>query len=143
MLHGARDRVDPVTGRWVPREDEMERLGRVIGRLAEGHGGVVSITGGAGVGKSRVLREVQRLARTRGVPFVLARARPYRGYRPFDVLRDVAAFAMGVGKEDNLEVVKSQLHRLARLGISDDDAAIIGAMYGIANGARDGWTLSA
>ena len=56
MLHGARDRVDPVTGRWVPREDEMERLGRVIGRLAEGHGGVVSITGGAGVGKSRVLQ---------------------------------------------------------------------------------------
>ena len=27
--------------------------------------------------------------------------------------------------------MKSQLHRLARLGISDDDAAIIGAMYGI------------
>ena len=133
MLHGARDRVDPVTGRWVSREDEMERLGRVISRLAEGQGGVVSISGGAGVGKSRLLREVQRLARSRGVPFVLARARPYRGYRPFDVLRDVAAFAMGVGREDNPEVVKSQLHRLARLGISDEDAAIIGAMYGIRN----------
>ena len=47
---------------------------------------------------------------------------------------------MGVGREDNPEVVKSQLHRLARLGISDEDAAIIGAMYGIRN-RREGASM--
>ena len=133
LLHGARDRVDPVTGRWVARGDELEQLSGVIGRLAQGEGGVVAITGGAGVGKSRFMREVQRLARAREVPFVLSRARPYRGYRPFDVLRDVVAHAIGTTREDNPEVVKSQLHRLKRLGISDDDIAVIGAMYGLRN----------
>jgi len=137
LLHGARDRVDPVIGRWVARKDELERLGGAIGQLAQGQGGVVSITGGAGVGKSRILREVQRLARAREVPFVLSRARPYRGYRPFDVLRDVAAFAIGVNREDSPEVVGTQLHRLKRLGISDDDIAVIGAMYGV-RGRREG-----
>jgi class 3 adenylate cyclase/tetratricopeptide (TPR) repeat protein len=131
VLHGARDRLDPVTGRWVPRGDEMDRIGAGIERLAAGQGGVVSVTGGAGMGKSRVLREVQRLARLRGVPFILSRARPYRGYRPFDVLRDVAAFAIGVTREDSAEVVRSQLYRLSRLGVSDDDVAVIGSMFGI------------
>ena len=132
-LHGARDRMDPVTGRWVPRTDEMERISEAIGRLAGGTGAVVSVSGGAGVGKSRLLREVQRLARSRGVPFVLSRARPYRGYRPFDVLRDVAAYAIGVNRDDSPEVVKSQLHRLKQMGVSDDDLVVIGAMYGVRN----------
>jgi len=137
VLHGARDRMDPVTGRWVSRADELERLGGVIERLAGQEGAVVSISGGAGVGKSRFLREVQRLARARGVPFILSRARPYRGYRPFDVLRDVAAHAIGVGREDGVEVVRSQMHRLKRLGMAEDDIEVIGAMYGVRS-HRDG-----
>ena len=137
VLHGARDRMDPVTGRWVARQDELEQLGGVIERLAAREGAVVSIDGGAGVGKSRFLREVQRLARTRGVPFVLSRARPYRGYRPFDVLRDVAANAIGVSREDGTEVVRTQIHRLKSLGMADDDVEVIGAMYGVRS-RRDG-----
>ena len=130
-LHGARDRLDPVTGRWVARGDEMDHISEAIGRLAGGTGAVVSINGGAGMGKSRLLREVQRLARVRGVPFVFSRARPYRGYRPFDVLRDVAAHVLGVNRDDGPEVVQAQLHRLTRLGVSDDDLTVIGAMYGV------------
>ncbi|MEC8194705.1 MAG: protein kinase [Myxococcota bacterium] len=130
-LQGVRDRLDPVTGRWVSRGDEMEQISEAIGRLASGRGAVVSIIGGAGMGKSRLLREVQRLARVRGVPFVFSRARPYRGYRPFDVLRDVAAHVLGVSRDDGPEVVQSQLHRLTSLGVSDEDLVVIGAMYGV------------
>jgi len=137
VLHGARDRMDPVTGRWVARSDELEQLSAVIERLAANQGAVLSVVGGAGVGKSRFLREVQRLARTRDVPFVLSRARPYRGYRPFDVLRDVAAHAIGVSREDGVEAVRTQLHRLKSLGMGADDIEVIGAMYGVRS-RRDG-----
>jgi class 3 adenylate cyclase/tetratricopeptide (TPR) repeat protein len=130
-LQGARDRLDPVTGRWIPRSDEMDQLSGAIARLAQGHGGVVSVVGGAGTGKSRFLREVQRLARSREVPFILARARPYRGYRPFDVMRDVVAHVTGLNREDDADVVQAQLVRLQGLGISEDDIQVISAMYGL------------
>ena len=131
LLVGARDRMEPVTGRWVARRDELDNLAGHIGRLGQGEGAVVSINGGAGVGKSRLLREVQRLARSRGVPFVLSRARPYRGYRPFDVLRDVAGHAIGVTREDGPDTVRAQLHRLTELGISKEDIGVIGVMFGL------------
>ena len=133
MLHGARDRAlipSPVDGcrvrmrwnAWGVSSADSERAGRCRVDLGWCRRGEVSgPSGGPALGP---------------VPWRSIRARASQALprlRPFDVLRDVAAFAMGVGREDNPEVVKSQLHRLGRLGISDDDAAIIGAMYGLRN----------
>ena len=47
------------------------------------------------------------------------------------------AHAIGVGREDGIEVVRSQMHRLKRLGMAEDDIEVIGAMYGVRS-HRDG-----
>jgi predicted ATPase len=68
-----RDRVPsprPIASREVPlvdRAEEMEVLKEAIYRAVHGEGGLVFIHGEAGIGKTRLLREVNVYAQTRGV----------------------------------------------------------------------------
>jgi MoxR-like ATPase len=57
----------------VGREAEVQVLRDALGRAADGNGGTCFVVGEAGVGKSRLVREVSRLASSRGLP-VLTRA---------------------------------------------------------------------
>ncbi len=56
----------------VGRQAEMARLEGTLGRLAGGTGGVVAVSGAAGVGKSRLIAEVRALATGRGMRWVQA-----------------------------------------------------------------------
>jgi DNA-binding CsgD family transcriptional regulator/tetratricopeptide (TPR) repeat protein len=58
----------------VGREEEVQTLLDALDRAADGHGGMFFVTGEAGVGKSRLVREVSRLARSRGLPVLTGRA---------------------------------------------------------------------
>jgi adenylate cyclase len=53
----------------VSRDAEKDLLQHSLLRLMDGQGGVVSLIGEAGVGKSRLLREVQAQARSQGLQF--------------------------------------------------------------------------
>lgn len=53
--------------RLVGREWEVSALAAMLDRSIGGRGSVVSMTGPAGVGKSRLVREVMQLAKSRGV----------------------------------------------------------------------------
>ena len=136
QLHGARDRSLVVRGQWVPRQGEITEADAAIARLKEGQGAVLAISGAAGTGKTRLLKEIMDRARERDVPCVLARARPYRGYRPFDVLRAVVAHVLGVEREASTELVKTQIQGLRRFQLSDRDIEVIGAMFGLPMNAR-------
>jgi tetratricopeptide (TPR) repeat protein len=52
-------RESPIVG----REQELAQIEKIIERVVAGHGQLLSITGDAGVGKSRLLRELVALAR--------------------------------------------------------------------------------
>jgi hypothetical protein len=52
---------------FVGRRAELARLGDAIRRAASGNGGVVLLAGEAGVGKSRVVQEAERIAREQGL----------------------------------------------------------------------------
>jgi DNA-binding CsgD family transcriptional regulator/tetratricopeptide (TPR) repeat protein len=58
----------------VGRDDEVQVLLDGLDRAAEGHGATFVVLGEAGVGKSRLVREVSRSARSRGLTVLTGRA---------------------------------------------------------------------
>ena len=68
----------------VGRAGELRTLASALEAAVAGRGGFVAVTGEAGVGKSRLLRELARMAADRHVPVVAGRAVPASttAYRP-------------------------------------------------------------
>jgi len=63
----------PEPARLVGRRDEFATLKEALARLEEGEGGVVVLRGEAGIGKTRLVEEVRKLARLRGVRILESR----------------------------------------------------------------------
>ena len=73
----------------IARELELSTAVGVVQAAARGHGGGILITGEAGIGKTRLLREVRAEAERQGLPVLRGRAvEPGGAYRPL-----VEAFA--------------------------------------------------
>lgn len=65
------------------REDELARLGGLLEDAARGRGRLSLLMGEAGVGKSRLVREVGVLARAKGMTVLVGRAVPGASALPF------------------------------------------------------------
>jgi len=93
-LIGERAQPRPLRGdgnTMVGRQDELSRISAALDQLRAGTGGVVSILGDPGVGKSRLLQAVQEMATRHGVRWLDARCLSYGSgldYWPFaDLVR--------------------------------------------------------
>ncbi|MGP9022594.1 LuxR C-terminal-related transcriptional regulator [Streptomyces sp. BR1] len=73
----------------IGRESECRQLGRVVGRFAGGAAQVVEITGEPGIGKTRLLAELGRLASARGHVVRTGQATATGGGRPWELFGDV------------------------------------------------------
>ncbi|OBF29034.1 LuxR family transcriptional regulator [Mycobacterium sp. ACS1612] len=72
-------RIPPIRG----RHDELEIVGGLVSAVASGHGGVLVVEGPPGIGKSRLLTEVLRLAEKAGVRALFGEAFEYQQSVPF------------------------------------------------------------
>jgi len=95
----------------VGREAELRQIAERITRLATGEGGIVSVVGEAGLGKSRLLAEVYGLDAVRGVTVLQGRALSIGqslSFHPFvDLLRQWA----GIGEDDGEHEALARLER--------------------------------
>lgn len=95
--------------RLVGRADEAARLDAALSRAIDGRGGVVAVSGDAGVGKSRLCFELALSARARGVVVHEAHAVPYGRSVPFlpalELLRDL----LGVDERDAPEAARRKI----------------------------------
>src|SRR6478736_238678 len=67
----------------IARELELSTAVGVVQAAAHGHGGGIVVTGEAGIGKTRLLREVRAEAERQGLPVLRGRAVESGGaYRP-------------------------------------------------------------
>ncbi|MFT4978294.1 MAG: serine/threonine protein kinase, partial [Myxococcota bacterium] len=118
-------------GRWVRRGSELEQLSEGLRALEAGRGGMMAIVGEGGVGKSRLLSEVARHARSRGVPFFSSRAVAYDRDTPLAPFRDLVASVIGAEPDGGPEALREQLKRLSQLRLDETDQQIIGQLFGL------------
>jgi DNA-binding SARP family transcriptional activator/predicted ATPase/pimeloyl-ACP methyl ester carboxylesterase len=82
-----RDAPPPSGGRLVGRADEFERLERALRRAESGTGSTVLLAGEAGIGKTRLVRELAAHARSAGFDVLVGRCLDLVGmelpYQPF------------------------------------------------------------
>lgn len=121
----------------VAREDELGRLERELDAVARGGGPrTVVVSADAGVGKTRLLSEFQRMIESRRSSCVVlsSRARPQSVHQPFGVIRDMLAWRVGIADNDPIEHMRATF--VAGVGPAlatyEDDAGLelLGHMLG-------------
>jgi len=82
----------------VGRDEETRHIEAALAAVGAGNGGTVLVTGEAGVGKSRLVREAARVARGRGLPVLTGRAVPGEVPTPFRPFIEALAVAGRAGR---------------------------------------------
>ena len=88
--------VGRVEARLVGRRWEMAALEALVDRTIGGHGGVVTVVGPPGIGKSRTAREAAAAAADRGVEVVWAFCESHASDIPFHVVRGLLRAVSGI-----------------------------------------------
>jgi adenylate cyclase len=89
-------RIDRVEARLIGRRWEMTALDGMLQRVLQGRGAVVTLTGPAGIGKSRIAREFAAIAAVRGVEVFTALAESHATDIPFTVVRRLLYSLTGI-----------------------------------------------
>jgi hypothetical protein len=113
----------------VGRRWEMSAVEGLLDRAIDGHGGVVGVVGPPGIGKSRLVREVSAIARSRHVQVSATFCESHATDVPFRVVARLLRTAIGV---DGLaaEEARTQVH--ARVRDADaEDLALLDDLLGI------------
>jgi ABC-type transport system substrate-binding protein/class 3 adenylate cyclase len=133
VREGAPTAVESV---FVGRHHELEALSGVIDGLIEGTGGIVSVDGEPGIGKSRLVAETRARFRDR-VRFLAGHAVPYAEAIPYWPLRGLLRDWLGLGMSEPEARVRLELRtQLDRLLVENADEAypFLAAMLGVALG---------
>ncbi|MBV8787550.1 MAG: AAA family ATPase, partial [Mycobacterium sp.] len=86
---------------FVGRRWEMAAVGGLLDRATDGHGAVVAVVGPAGIGKSRLVREVAATAAARRVEVFTAFCESHASDVPFRVVAALLRAVTGVRGLDN------------------------------------------
>ena len=137
-VHGL---VAPLVGRDV----EMAQMEAAFERVLGGQAQVVSLTGDAGVGKSRLLQEfLERLDREGRLQFVTVQTATCTalGEQPYGVLASFFREIYGLLADDSLEVAQTKLAEgLRSLGAGEEEIERISPMVGYLLGLETGAAL--
>jgi len=135
-LRGLRHGADGVTTAMVGRSDELGRLQRVAARVfASGGGlGTATVIGDAGLGKSRLLAEIQATLPEQATAVWRASSHPQALYQPYSLLRDLLFWQLGV--RDSASQAEAQQTFAAALlpafgAAADEQTALLGQLIGL------------
>ena len=100
---------------FVGREQEMRALGELLDQAVQGQGGLVLLSGQAGIGKTRTAEELAALAQTRGLAVLWGRCHEGGGAPPYwpwaEVLR---AYVASQGPDALLAEIGIQASEIAQ-----------------------------
>ena len=119
--------------RFVGREWEMDALAGIFSRSINGNGSVVGVVGPAGIGKSRIVREVSSAAAAAGVEVCMTYCESHTTDVPFHAaagLVRAAAGANGLEGEDARVAVRARL-----AGADSEDLVLLDDLLGIGDPA--------
>jgi len=115
----------------VGRQWEMTALNAILDRAIQGHGGVVTVVGPPGIGKSRTAREIATLAIGRGVELHWTFCESHTGDVPFAAVAGLLREASGIVELDDPASrarVRQQFH-----GADPQDLQLLDDLLGIAD----------
>ncbi|MGH3636041.1 MAG: AAA family ATPase, partial [Mycobacterium sp.] len=115
----------------VGRRWEMFAVEQLLERVVDGHGGVVGFVGQAGVGKSRLAREVSAMAAARDVEVFTAFCESHTSQVPFHDVARLLRAATGVEGLDP-HAARAQIQAQAP-DAEPDDLLLFGDLLGIAD----------
>ena len=115
----------------VGRRWEMATVEAIVDRTIDGRGGVVSVVGPPGIGKSRAAREAAALAASRGVEVFWAFCESHAGDIPFHVVAQLLRAGTGVA---DLDGEAARMRVRARVPDADpQDLLLFDDLLGIAD----------
>jgi two-component system response regulator AtoC len=110
---GLRGQLAPFVG----RDEELDQLRHSLDALLGGRGQAVTISGDAGIGKSRLLHEFRQLAEARGARYLEGRCVSYGGRMSYLPFADVIRALCGITDADSDEALTDKIVRgLAEVG---------------------------
>ncbi len=121
-------RADHVESRLIGRRWEMAALQGMLQRAIEGHGGVVSLNGPAGIGKSRLAREVAAIAASQDLDVFSVEAESHFAEIPFMVLARLLRSVTGIHDLD-AQAAREALRELTSDG-DDQDLLLLADLLG-------------
>ncbi|MGE0778521.1 ATP-binding protein [Mycolicibacterium sp.] len=116
----------------VGRQQQMATLGALLDRAIGGSGTVASITGPAGVGKSRVAREVAARATVRGMEVVWGFCESHTRDVPFHAVTRMLRAAVGVEHLDDA-AARVTAGEILPVDADPDDVMLLHDLLGIAD----------
>jgi eukaryotic-like serine/threonine-protein kinase len=119
-------------GRFVGRKSELRRIGEVLAIATQRSGRVLTIRGGHGIGKTRLLYEVERRLRKGGynVGFHIAACPPRGNEFPLSGVVCMLQVLCGTTDGDTQERIQAAIPRLRALGLQDDELSAVLAALG-------------
>jgi class 3 adenylate cyclase len=118
----------------VGRRGEMVALEAVVDRAIGGRGGVVTVVGPPGIGKSRVAREVAALADGHGLEVFWAFCESHASDIPFQVVSRLLRAALGVADVEGLDNGAARARvRKQVLDADPQDLLLLADLLGIAD----------
>ncbi|MEU7790560.1 AAA family ATPase [Amycolatopsis sp. NPDC049159] len=118
----------------VERDAEVRALARSLARLGAGQGGVVVLDGGAGAGKTALLKEVRRLAVDRGCTVLSARAAELEREFAFGVVRQLFEPVLPAAGPERARLFGGAAGNAEGLFGAADQTIAPGASYAVLNG---------
>lgn len=128
---GMRDRAETML---VGRRWEMAALDAMVQRAIGGRGGVVTVMGAPGIGKSRLAREVAALAAERGVDVYWTFCESHACDVSFGVVARLLRAASGATDLDG-QAARAQLRATVPPNINQQDLLLLDDLLGIADPA--------
>jgi adenylate cyclase len=115
----------------VGRRWEIPAVEGILQGAIDGHGGVVGVVGPAGMGKSRLVREIASIATMKGVDVVSAFCESHAREVPFHVVGQLLRAGTGVDEADG-ETARTRLQALVP-GAGSEDLLLFYDLLGVAN----------
>ncbi len=125
----------------VGRDKEIKHLAKAIADLHEGEGQIITLIGEGGIGKSRLVAELSRLADEHPAPvnWYMAESLSFEGSQPYGLIQRLLRRASGISRDDAPDAIGRKMTALLRVLAPQQRSqleTVLQALFGLQSGRQ-------